>query len=98
MYHNPIVQGNKASKNTLLWVSPSIDPEVFLEVITLTGGFATAMRIILWGGLLLALPGILIAVANFVFPGLTLKEKRAVKKGKKRHAVACMCFRCRKDK
>jgi len=60
---------------------PIDHPEDLLTGTNLTEGLAIAMRICLWGGVLLALPGILVVVAGFVFPGLTSREKRAVKRG-----------------
>lgn len=54
------------------------DPEVFLKVIHLAGGFSVAMRIVLWGGILLSIPGLVVAIGSFVFPGLTERERRVV--------------------
>ncbi len=55
-----------------------VDPDDFLRVIRIGDGFAVATRVIFWGGTILALPGILYAVAQFVFPGLTSRERRVV--------------------
>jgi len=54
------------------------DPEEFLQIIQVAGGFVLAMKIIFWTGLLFSAPFILICVARFVFPGLKQKEKRWV--------------------
>jgi sec-independent protein translocase protein TatC len=56
-----------------------MDPETFLRVLRVAGGLSITLRIGFWGGLLLALPFILLAVAWFVFPGLTLRERKAVR-------------------
>lgn len=53
------------------------DPEVFLQPLRVTAGFSISMRIVFWCGLLVSLPGMLTAIAWFVFPGLTRKERRA---------------------
>lgn len=55
-----------------------VDPDTFLRVIRVTGGLAITMRIILWTGVLLSLPAMLVAVGWFVFPGLTRRERRTV--------------------
>ncbi|MBN2302371.1 MAG: twin-arginine translocase subunit TatC [Lentisphaerae bacterium] len=53
------------------------DPDQFLQVIHVTGGFAVAMKLVFWTGVLLATPAILAAIGSFVFPGLTAREKKA---------------------
>lgn len=45
----------------------------------LDGGFAILVQIMVWGGLLLSLPLLLFFIAQFVFPGLTARERRAVR-------------------
>lgn len=55
-----------------------LDPEQFLRVLRITGGFSIALRTVFWTGLLVGTPFILCAVGGFVFPGLTAREKRAV--------------------
>jgi len=55
-----------------------LEPSERLSVLSVAGGFAIATRIIFWAGLLLGLPVIVCAVARFVFPGLTTRERRAV--------------------
>jgi len=54
------------------------DPDSLLKIIHIAGGFGVAMKVIFWSGMLLAFPGILIAVCHFVFPGLTPRERRTV--------------------
>jgi sec-independent protein translocase protein TatC len=54
------------------------NPDQFLIVLGVGGGFSTAIRLSTWGGILLSLPLVLWAVAWFVFPGLTRRERRAV--------------------
>jgi sec-independent protein translocase protein TatC len=54
------------------------DPAVFLRVIRVGDGFSVAMQVVFWSGVLISLPGMLIAVAGFVFPGLTARERRTV--------------------
>jgi sec-independent protein translocase protein TatC len=55
-------------------------PDLFLQSIDVTGGFSVAMRIGLWSGLLLAAPFIVLFIGQFIFPGLTQKEKQAVRR------------------
>ncbi|MBL7076507.1 MAG: twin-arginine translocase subunit TatC [Kiritimatiellae bacterium] len=55
------------------------DPETFLRVLRVAGGLSITLRIGFWGGLLLALPFIIVAIGWFVFPGLTARERRAVR-------------------
>jgi sec-independent protein translocase protein TatC len=52
------------------------NPGEFLKVMDMTGGIVIGMRISLWGGLLIASPFMAWAIAWFVFPGLSRKEKR----------------------
>jgi len=54
------------------------DPDQFLRVIEVTGGVSIAMTLVLWLGALLSAPFIFFLVCQFVFPGLTAKERRAV--------------------
>ena len=57
-----------------------ITGEQFLKVINLTGPFTITFNIIFWGGLLFAAPFIVYFIAQFIFPGLTDQEKRAIKR------------------
>ena len=52
----------------------------FLPTLKVLGGFNLAMSVTLWSGLLLSAPLILLAVAHFVFPGLTGRERRLVRR------------------
>ncbi|MBI2437287.1 MAG: twin-arginine translocase subunit TatC, partial [Lentisphaerae bacterium] len=53
-------------------------PEQFLRSLDITGGFAIALQIVLWGGLLVSTPVILFLVARFVLPGLNRLERKVV--------------------
>lgn len=55
----------------------SADP--FLRTLDVTGAFTLWMRVAVWSGLVIALPGVLYAVAHFVLPGLTDREKAALR-------------------
>lgn len=55
-----------------------VDPESFLKVMQVAGGFSISMRIIFWSGLLISIPFMVFAVGRFVFPGLTRRERRGV--------------------
>lgn len=55
-------------------------PDLFLQSIEVTGAFTVAMRIALWGGLLISAPFIVFFVGQFVFPGLTDREQLAVRR------------------
>lgn len=52
------------------------DPAVFLKTFEVTGGLSIAMSTGLWGGLVIALPFMLLAIGGFIFPGLTRRERR----------------------
>lgn len=58
-----------------------LDPDAFLLVLSAGGGFELAMRTVFWLGLILAFPLIVLAVAGFVFPGLTRRERRFARFG-----------------
>jgi len=58
-----------------------MDPDLSLQTIGVATGFSVAMRVIFWGGMLLAFPFMLLAIAHFVFPGLTGRERRALTRG-----------------
>lgn len=53
-------------------------PEQFLRSLEITGGFAIALQMIFWTGLLFSAPVIILLIVRFVFPGLTRPERRAV--------------------
>ena len=54
------------------------DPDQFLRVIDVSGGLSLALSVILWSGAILSAPFVIMAVAWFVFPGLTARERRTV--------------------
>lgn len=54
------------------------NPERFLRVFTLTGGFSLAMQVVFWTALLLSVPFIVGAIGWFVVPGLTERERKTV--------------------
>ena len=54
-------------------------PDVSLQSIEVTGAFTVSMRIALWGGLLLSAPFLVFFIGQFIFPGLTSKERKAVR-------------------
>ncbi len=55
------------------------EAEPFLRTIAVGGAFQLAVRVIFWSGMLLAAPVILARAAAFVSPGLTARERRAVR-------------------
>ncbi len=55
-------------------------PDLFLQSIEVTGAFTVAMRIAVWGGLLLSAPFLVFFIGQFIFPGLTAKEQTAVRR------------------
>ena len=55
------------------------DPEEYLRVLKVAGGLSVFFRILFWTGLLIGAPIVVLAIGRFVFPGLTPKEKRAVR-------------------
>jgi len=57
-----------------------VDPESFLVVPQVMGGFKVAVAVVFWSGLLLASPFIVFFIARFVFPGLHTHEKRLVRR------------------
>ena len=58
-----------------------LDSIVALQVTQVGGGLAIAMRVIVWSGLLISLPFVILSIGRFVFPGLTATEKRAIRRG-----------------
>ncbi len=57
-----------------------VNPDTYLVVPEVMGGFKVAVSLAFWSGLLLASPFIVFFVARFVFPGLHRHEKRMVSK------------------
>lgn len=55
-----------------------MNPDDFLKVFTVSGGFSIAMSMVFWTGLLVSLPFMVFQVGRFIFPGLTGRERRAV--------------------
>jgi len=55
-----------------------VNPDEFLKVLSVTGGFSMAMKVIFWTGLLISLPMIVFQIGRFIFPGLTRRERRMV--------------------
>lgn len=54
-------------------------PELFLRSLDVTGAFSIALQIVLWFGVILSAPVILLRIGAFVFPGLTLSERKIVR-------------------
>lgn len=57
------------------------DPEKFLSVTTVGGGFFIMMDTALWTGILFSLPFIIAFIMHFVFPGLHRREQKGVING-----------------
>ncbi|MBT3192720.1 MAG: twin-arginine translocase subunit TatC [Verrucomicrobia bacterium] len=58
-----------------------LDEVVPLAVNQVGGGLAIAMRVVIWSGLLMSLPFVVLAVSHFIFPGLKKREKQAIVRG-----------------
>lgn len=56
------------------------DPAEFLKIIQIAGGFSVAMRVSFWGGLVISAPVVVLLIGHFVFPGLTPRERNAVRR------------------
>ena len=54
------------------------NPESFLKILQIAGGFSIAMKIIFWSGVLISIPCIVFFICRFVFPGLTRSEKKNI--------------------
>jgi sec-independent protein translocase protein TatC len=59
-------------------VSSSLGERISLELFGPDEAFSLALKLICWSGVLFSTPFVLLAIAWFVFPGLTRREKRAV--------------------
>jgi len=57
-----------------------VDPDTFLVVPQVMGGFKVAISVIFWSGLLIASPFIVFFIAQFVFPGLHANEKSVIRR------------------
>jgi sec-independent protein translocase protein TatC len=55
------------------------DPAVFLRILKVAGGFSLATQVAVWSGVLLSAPAMVMAIGGFIFPGLTVREKRVVR-------------------
>lgn len=56
------------------------DPESFLTVFSVSGGFAVAARVVFWSGLLLSIPFVVLHISRFLSPALTFLEKKAARR------------------
>lgn len=56
------------------------DPDRFLQSLEVAGAFTVALRVSMWAGLLLSAPFLAFFIGQFVFPGLTEREKSLVYK------------------
>jgi sec-independent protein translocase protein TatC len=54
-------------------------PEMFLRSLEVTGAFSIALQLVIWSGLILSAPFILLVASWFVFPGLTGPERKMVR-------------------
>ncbi len=54
------------------------DPQTFLQVLEVTGGLSLATQTVFWAGLLISAPFIIYFIWEFVFPGLTKRERGAI--------------------
>ncbi len=53
-----------------------VDPDGFLRTIEVGGALSLVLRVVFWGGLLVAAPFIVLFLGAFVAPGLTRSERR----------------------
>lgn len=54
-------------------------PEMFLRSLEITGAFSIALQLVVWSGVILSAPVILFLAGGFVFPGLTVQERKMVR-------------------
>lgn len=54
------------------------NPAQFLRSLEVAGAFTVSLKIALWAGLLFSSPFLLLFIGAFIFPGLTVKERRVV--------------------
>ena len=54
------------------------DPEKYLKIFDVMGGFNLTMLVVMISGLIIAAPAIVFFIAGFVFPGLTKTERKAI--------------------
>ena len=62
-------------------VNAGYDPDAVLKMLQVTSPIAVGMNVAFWGGLILSAPLILYYIGQFVFPGLTRKEKNLILRG-----------------
>ena len=55
------------------------NPDQFLRSLEVGGAFAVSMRVMFWAGLLFSAPLIVYFVSGFVSPGMTVRERGAMK-------------------
>ncbi|NIY16702.1 MAG: hypothetical protein GWM98_18290, partial [Nitrospinaceae bacterium] len=55
-----------------------LDPDAYLKVTKIAGGFSIGLRIVFWGGMILSFPAVLYFVGGFIYPGLTQKERTVI--------------------
>lgn len=73
------------------------DPDTLLKTFEIAGGFMLAARIAFWSGIILSAPFIVLFIAQFVFPGLTKRERQMVVRSAGFAALlfavgVCVCF------
>ena len=86
-------------KRPLYDVESDLDIKVdeFLKIMEMTGGLSIALKIVFWGGLLFSIPFLIYFIWEFVFPGLTRRERRTVRAAAGFAALlfamgVCMCY------
>jgi sec-independent protein translocase protein TatC len=57
-----------------------VDVKEFLWSYEVLGAFNLAMKVIIWSGIVMAAPFLVLFIARFVFPGLTAKEKHVIRR------------------
>ena len=55
-------------------------PDKFLQSTEVVGAVSLWMRVMVWGGFIIAAPAIMYFIGGFIFPGLTAKEKKVILK------------------
>lgn len=54
----------------------SAHPEMFLRSLEVTGAISITLQLVVWSGVIISAPLILFFIGDFVFPGLTRRERR----------------------
>lgn len=57
-----------------------LDPDQFLQPLRITSGMSMLFRVMFWGGIALSLPFLVYFGAQFVFPGLTARERGFIRR------------------